>query len=67
MASPAQIANDLEAHAKHLERTHFKNVAQSCARGAATIRELLDLLAEMDAAAEGEATRFEAYRNGAER
>jgi len=64
MASPAEVANDLEAHAAHLEKTHFKHVAKSCARGAKTIRDLLDLVRDLDAAAEAEAQAFERYRNG---
>jgi hypothetical protein len=50
MASPAQVANDLEAHAKYLEKTHFKTVSKSCARGAATIRELMARVEELEAA-----------------
>jgi len=50
MASPAQVANDLQAHAAHLEKTHFKTVAKSCARGAETIRDLLSRIEELEAA-----------------
>ena len=64
MASPAEVANDLEAHARYLEKTHFKNVAKSCARGAETIRDLMEKARDLEAAADAEAQAFERYRNG---
>lgn len=41
MASPAQIANDLDAQAERLRRSREKNLAASLTRGAQCIRDLL--------------------------
>lgn len=40
MASPAEIANDMDARARLLARTHFKDHAQAMQRAAKCIREL---------------------------
>lgn len=42
MATFAEIANDLDARARILDRTHFKDHARSMRRGAEAIRNLLD-------------------------
>lgn len=41
MATPAEVANDLEAQARRLERTGNDHIQRSLERGAATIRELI--------------------------
>ncbi|MCW9041731.1 MAG: hypothetical protein OQK05_00185 [Pseudopelagicola sp.] len=41
MATPAQIANDLDAQAERLKHSHDKILATSLMRGAQCIRELL--------------------------
>ncbi|MBT25260.1 hypothetical protein ACSSNL_01475 [Thalassobius sp. S69A] len=41
MASPAEIANDMEARARLLSRTHVDDNAQAMKRAAACIRDLI--------------------------
>tara|TARA_R110002111_G_scaffold259998_1_gene330652 strand:- start:470 stop:673 length:204 start_codon:yes stop_codon:yes gene_type:complete len=67
MASPAEIANDLEAQSRRLINTHMRTEALSYKRGADTIRHLMSVIHELEAAAEVEALAFEAYRNGEDR
>lgn len=64
MAHPAEVANDLEAHARNLDGTGFDYLAQSMRRGAQTIRNLLVTTSELEAAAQAEADRYEAYVYG---
>lgn len=45
MATPAQIANDLDARAKLLERTQMADHARAMRRGANVIRDLSNALA----------------------
>tara|TARA_R100000789_G_scaffold22590_2_gene25353 strand:+ start:2837 stop:3031 length:195 start_codon:yes stop_codon:yes gene_type:complete len=49
MATPAQVANDLDAQSKRFARTQFPCVSKSCARGAETIRELLARINDLEA------------------
>lgn len=68
--TPGQIANDLRANAKSVERgmlvsrSTLDGLAYKMQRGAQAIEELLGVIAELEAAAEAEAQRFAAYRNG---
>lgn len=50
-ATPAEVVNDLEAHASHLSRTHYRDHARSMARGAATIRALMAQIDELKSGA----------------
>ncbi|QBF31509.1 hypothetical protein [Thalassococcus sp. S3] len=59
MATPAEIANDLEARAKLMERTHFKNDAMAMRRGAQAIRDLMDVKAQLEREAEEAHERWE--------
>jgi hypothetical protein len=47
MASFAEIANDLDARARLLDRTHMKDHARAMRRGAEAIRNLLDEVGEL--------------------
>ncbi|KGM86751.1 hypothetical protein rosmuc_03044 [Roseovarius mucosus DSM 17069] len=63
MATPAEVANDLDAQSKRFARTQFPCVSKSCARGAETIRHLMEKVVLLEEAAEAEALAFERYRN----
>lgn len=64
MTTPAQVANDLEAQAARLTGTGNDHLVTSCRRGANTIRTLLETVADLEAAAEAEAQKYERYVNG---
>lgn len=64
MASYAEIANDLMARAKLLDRTHQADLGMACRRGARAIRELIEAKADAEAGAEAEAQKLERYMNG---
>lgn len=68
MASPAQVANDLDAQANDLRGGGFyedhDRHAASYARGAKTIRELLEEISYLERAAEEAEDRLIAYKNG---
>ncbi|MFN3662356.1 MAG: hypothetical protein ACK4TM_06370 [Yoonia sp.] len=64
MATPAQVANDLRAQAKRLHRTGHADLVKSLERGAEIIHRQSQIIAELEAAAQAEADRYEAYVNG---
>jgi len=64
MATYNEIANDLDAQGTHLQRSQFATQARSFRRGAFAIRELIEKVGVLEAAAEKEARRNEAYVNG---
>jgi hypothetical protein len=64
MATPAQVANDLAAHAKRFTRQRLVAEAAACERGAEVIRQQQFLIAELEAAAEAEAAKDEAHFYG---
>ncbi|MFN7004089.1 MAG: hypothetical protein ACK4NW_11760 [Roseinatronobacter sp.] len=64
MATPAQVANDLAAQAAMLTGTGNDRLVASMKRGAETIRRQCQIIAELEAAAQAEADRHEAYVNG---
>lgn len=64
MATPAEIANDLEARARLLERTQIQDHGRAMRRAARTIRDLLAFKNELEAAAEAEASKLERYQAG---
>lgn len=61
---PGQVANDLGAWGSRLAGTGRDQLCVSLIRGQATIRNLLAKVAELEAAAEAEASRVTAYQNG---
>lgn len=64
MATPAQVANDLDIQAARLNGTGNDHLVTSCRRGANTIRTLLETVAQLEAATEAEAQKYERYMNG---
>lgn len=64
MATHAEIANDMEARARLLERSHSKDHGMAMRRAATAIRELIKMRDDLEAAAEAEALKLEAYQNG---
>jgi len=64
MAHAAEVANDLEAHARNLDGTGLDYLAKSMRRGAQTIRDMLATQSELEAAAQSEADRYDAYVYG---
>lgn len=69
MSTPMQIANDLRAHAQMMRGRHMNghmltNYAAKMERGAQVIESLLDVIDELEVAAEAEAERYERYCNG---
>lgn len=64
MATPAEIANDLKARAKLLERTHHNDHARAMSRAADCIRSQIEVMAELEKAAEAEAQRYIGFVNG---
>lgn len=64
MASPAQVANDLEAQAAVMTRQRRPDLAASFLRGAETIRAQMVVVTELEAAAQAEADRYDAYVSG---
>jgi len=64
MASPAEVANDLAIRSAARNLAHVADTQAAMYRGARTIRELLKKVAELEAAADAEAQRFEDYKNG---
>jgi hypothetical protein len=64
MATPAEIANDLEARAKLLDRTHHKDHARAMSRAVDCIRNQIEKIAELERAAEAEAERYIGFVSG---
>ena len=64
MARPAQVANDLFSWSLSLDRTGQDRLVASLSRGAKTIRDLEAKVAELEAAAEAEAQKYEDYVHG---
>lgn len=64
MATPAQVANDLAAQAAMRGGWDQDRLVASMKRGAETIRRQCQIIAELEAAAQAEADRHEAYVYG---
>jgi hypothetical protein len=64
MATPAEAANDLDAHARRLDRTGHDQLVISLKRGAATIRALMKANFALEKEATERTKRRDEWGNG---